>query len=483
VAAFVFLGCIAVILRKQWVQHERLMFPALNPLIDMVSAPGNGTRFLPNFARGPLFWIGFALSFCMIAWNCLNYFMPGFPAFPIYSSRWYWLDRQYPPIHGFLGLFTLFFAYYASLDVLLSIWVFDLLFIAEAGALNELGFTAMSPYYARGVYYWQTAGAFVVLVGSTFWVARRHLADVFQKAWSQKTTIDDSQEWISYRTAVVGLLFGLIFLTIWLMQMGLSIFQSVGLLLSVLFVYVGMARIIADTGLPYTNVPVGPWDLIVPLIGNQNFSPLAHVAYRFSSIVTGHFKGLFLPALVQSGRATEGITNQRRRMPIAIGLAFATSFVICTWFTLYLGYHKGAYNFDSWEITRAAETSFQRTVDVVKKWPKPLNAESAFDGRFFGVGGVAMGLLIYLRHRLPWWPLHPVGLAISGTYLARRTSFTVFLAWLIKFILIKIGGPAVYNRSRPLFVGLLVGYVLGVLFSTTLDMIYFPEQGHAVHRF
>lgn len=482
-AAFVLLACTAVLLRKQWVQHERLMFPAMNPLIDMVSAPGDGTRLLPTFARGYLFWIGFSISFGMIAWNCLSYFMPGFPAFPIYSSKWYWLDRQYPPIHGFLGLFTLFFAYFASLDVLLSIWVFDLLFIAEGGALNQIGLTAISPYYARGVYHWQTAGAFVVLVGSVFWVARRHLMDVFQKAWHQKTNIDDSQEWLSYRTALLGLLFGFVYLTIWLLQIGFTPIQGISLLLTVLFVYVGMARIMADTGLPYTNVPVGAWDLIVPLLGHQHISPLSHVAYRFSSLITGHFKGLFLPALVQSGRISDGIPHHQRRLPYALALSLGVSFVICIWLTLYLGYHTGAYNFDSWEITRAAESSFQKTVDVVKKWPKPLNAESAFDPRFFSVGSIVMGLLIYLRHRLPWWPLHPVGFAISGSYLARRTSFTVFLAWLIKFVLIKIGGATIYNRSRPLFVGLLVGYVLGVLFSTTIDIIWFPEQGHSVHRF
>lgn len=481
-AAFVLFACVAVIMRKQWVQHERLMFPAMNPLIDMVSAPGDGSRYLPNFARGSLFWIGFGIAFGMIAWNCLNYFMPGFPTFPIYRSQWYWLDRQYPPIHGFLGLFTLFFAYFASLDVLLSIWVFDLLFIFEGGALNVLGFTATSPYYARGVYHWQTAGAFVVLVASVFWVSRRHLSDVVIKAWSQKSSIDDSQEWLSYRTALIGLLFGFVYLTIWLTQLGFTFLESIGLLLAVLFAYVGMARIMADTGLPYTNIPVGAWDLFAPLAGHHNLSPLAHVAYRFSSIITGHFKGLFLPALVQAGRVSEGV-SQRRHLPIAIALAFATSLITCIWFTLYLGYHMGAYNFDSWEITRAAEAGMQRTVDVVKKLPKPINAESAFDGRFFSLGGAAMALLIYLRHRLTWWPLHPVGLAISGSYLARRTSFTIFVAWLIKFTLIKIGGPAIYNRSRPLFVGLLVGYVLGVLFSTTLDMIYFPEQGHAVHRY
>ena len=482
-AAFVFFACVAVILRKQWVQHERLMFPAITPLIDMVSAPGDGTRYLPTFARGPLFWIGFGIAFGMIAWNCFSYFMPGFPAFPIYRSQWVWLDRQYPPIHGFIGLFTLFFAYFASLDVLLSIWLFDLLFIAEGGILNQVGFTATSPYYARGVYHWQTAGAFVVLVASVFWVARRHLYDVFQKAWSSKSSVDDSQEWFSYRTALLGLFLGFVYLTIWLVQLGFTPIQGILLLITVLFVYVGMARIMADTGLPYTNVPVGAWDLIAPLMGNQYLSPLSHVAYRFSSLITGHFKGLFLPALVQSGRISDGIPHHQRRLPIALALAFGVSFVVCIWLTLFLGYHTGAYNFDSWEITRAAESGLQKTVDAIKKWPKPLNDESTFDARFFGVGSLVMGLLIYLRHRLPWWPLHPVGFAISGSYLARRTSFTIFLAWLIKFVLIKIGGVKVYKQSHPLFVGLLVGYVLGVLFSTCLDMVYFPEKGHPVHRF
>ncbi len=94
-----------------------------------------------------------------------------------------------------------------------------------------------------------------------------------------------------------------------------------------------------------------------------------------------------------------------------------------------------------------------------------------------------MAALIYLRHRFVWWPLHPVGLAISGSYLARRTAFTIFVAWLIKLVMLKVGGPGFYRKSRPLFVGLLVGYVLGVAFSAGIDMIWFPERGHYVHRY
>ncbi len=76
-----------------------------------------------------------------------------------------------------------------------------------------------------------------------------------------------------------------------------------------------------------------------------------------------------------------------------------------------------------------------------------------------------------------------LGLAISGSYLARRTAFTIFVAWLIKLVMLKVGGPGFYRKSRPLFVGLLVGYVLGVAFSAGIDMIWFPERGHYVHRY
>jgi len=76
-----------------------------------------------------------------------------------------------------------------------------------------------------------------------------------------------------------------------------------------------------------------------------------------------------------------------------------------------------------------------------------------------------------------------VGLAISGSYLARRTSFTIFVAWVIKLVMLKVGGPAVYRKSRPLFIGLLVGYVLGVAFSAWVDVMWFPERGHVVHRY
>ena len=485
-AAFVMLACVAVIFRKQWVQNERLVFPAMAPLIDMASAPGDGKRRLPEFTRSRLFWIGFAIAFGVLAWNCINYFLPGFPRFPIYRSRWYWIDRQLPPIRGYFGIFTVFFSYFASLDVLFSIWFFDLVFIFEGGQLSKWGYKAITPYYRTGVYYWQTFGAFVVFVASAFWVARKHLRDVLMKALGRDPTVDDAHELMSYRAACIGLIGGMAYLFVWLVQMNFDPLKGFLFLLALIFVYTGVAKILADTGMPFTSKPIGTWSMIASFVGRRNISLPTLVAFRFSCLITENFKGLFLPALSHAGRVAEGVPgNQRRRLMGALGLVFIVSLLFNLLFTVWLGYDQGAYNFNSWEITRAAERHFQHTVDALKKPDEPpFYEKSPEEAVFLGIGGLLMAGLIYMRYRFVWWPLHPVGLAISGHFLARRTSFTTFLAWLIKFVMMKIGGPTVYRKSRPLFIGLLVGYILGVALSTGIDMIWFPERGHGgVHRY
>jgi len=328
----------------------------------------------------------------------------------------------------------------------------------------------------------------VVLVCSVFWVARRHLREVFRKALGRSSEVDDQGELLSYRAALIGLVLGLLYMWTWLTRAGFDAVQAAFLLLAVVFTYVGMAKIIADTGLPYTNVPAGPWGLVAPWIGSQGISASTQVAYRFSGILTSHFKGLFLPALTHAGKVAEGVSDRRRQLLVAVSLAFGVSLLVSFVYTLHLGYQEGAYNFNSWEITRAGERHFAWTAKAVKKIllrdvKPPDYVEHPEYISFFALGGALMASLIYMRYRFARWPLHPVGLAISGSYLARLISFTVFLAWVLKLVMLKVGGPSVYRKSRPFFVGLLVGYILGVALSAIIDMIWFPDRGHYVHRY
>jgi len=100
---------------------------------------------------------------------------------------------------------------------------------------------------------------------------------------------------------------------------------------------------------------------------------------------------------------------------------------------------------------------------------------------YMGIGAVGMAVLYFLRLRLPWWPLHPIGLAVNCTYFTQKTFFALFIAWSIKVVVLKIGGVNLFRRSRPFFIGILVGYVIAVMVSTVVDYFFFFGQGHYVH--
>ena len=80
------------------------------------------------------------------------------------------------------------------------------------------------------------------------------------------------------------------------------------------------------------------------------------------------------------------------------------------WMMLTLAYEYGGINLNAGYVQLIAMTPF-RYLDVYLKHPTLPN----FSGWLqTGVAGV-MGTLMFLRHRVLWWPLHSLGLPISAT--------------------------------------------------------------------
>ena len=74
-----------------------------------------------------------------------------------------------------------------------------------------------------------------------------------------------------------------------------------------------------------------------------------------------------------------------------------------------------------------------------------------------GLGAAVMGLLMVARHYLLWWPLHPVGFVVSGTWIMDNVWFSIFLAWMIKAVVLKYAGPGGYRTTRWFFLGIILG--------------------------
>jgi hypothetical protein len=56
--------------------------------------------------------------------------------------------------------------------------------------------------------------------------------------------------------------------------------------------------------------------------------------------------------------------------------------------------------------------------------------------------------------RFVGFPLHPVGRPWASPLPTYRVWFSVFIAWLLKAMILRYGGPRLYLRLRPFFLGL-----------------------------
>ena len=85
---------------------------------------------------------------------------------------------------------------------------------------------------------------------------------------------------------------------------------------------------------------------------------------------------------------------------------------------------------------------------------------------FLGAGLGFSLLLTGLRSQLLWWPLHPVGLAVSSSWAMNYMWFPLFLAWLVKAALLRAGGLRAYRSALPFFFGLILGeFIVGSLWN------------------
>ncbi|MCZ6632792.1 MAG: hypothetical protein O7G87_05255, partial [bacterium] len=113
--------CLCVILRKQWMEHERLAFPIASALLELTGVSGTrGT--LTALVRSQLFRIGFWITFVTICWFIATWFFVAMPRPPIlsgnFASKALPLAPGFPPFMLRFSLLTLVFGYFTNLEVL-----------------------------------------------------------------------------------------------------------------------------------------------------------------------------------------------------------------------------------------------------------------------------------------------------------------------------------------------------------------------------
>ncbi len=481
--------CMVIILRKQWMENERLAFPIATAVLELTGVSGS-TGTLSTLVRSRLFRIGFWLVLGIFCWNIAALFIKALPELDIpmtvHNRKIIRIGKGFPYFAFSMHPMTIAFAYFTKSDVLLSIWVFHLLAILQVGLFNRIGYSiggsdmwcSFDP--AIG---WQSFGGLIVFVCWGLWIARQHLGAVFRKAFTGKGHLEDSGELLSYRTAVYLMLAGCLYLLVWLFQAGMDVLPLLTFWFGTLILYLGMARIIVESGLVFLRGPITAQAFTWHLFGISGLGPASAIALALTYTFFCDGKTWAVTALAHIPRFGMVMNAHRRRTlvpAVLLGTLLGAAAVIA--FILYQGYHvMGSYNFGVvsfngsndggvgiWRFTAARIQQGSFGTD----WNRVM---------FLGIGAAFTGLLFLLRYRFPGFPIHPIGFTISASNVLRSSVTSIFIAWLVKTLILRFGGLNTYRRLTPLFLGLFMGYLAGVGLGIAVDTIWFNGNGHPLN--
>jgi len=454
------------ILRRQWVEHEKLPFPLATVYLEIISEPEPG-RLANRFFRNRAMWLAAGVVFAIHLLNGLSAYVPHVPNIPLtYDVHAAFSEEPFRFLPYYLKLSRVYFlviglGFLVSREVALSLWLFVVLEGVVQMFCTRVGYdvgVSLGPV---------RVGAYLAAAVVILWVARRHLLHVLRCAIGLER--QTRREYASYRASVWGLLICFAICTGWLVCAGLSLFKAAMLVAAIYVVFLVLTRIIAETGLFYVQPGFPLLDMFRGLtwpVGTPRDLALALVP----ALVPRDVRTTTMPYVANSLRL--GDANRRlAKGPFLLVLAAALLLAMfASGYThLKLHYRFGAMRtFYSWARIAAVNEHMVRCNELQLRGPQA----SPTAGQI-GIGAGLYALLSTLRLRFIWWPLHPVGFLTAACWPVRWMWFSLMIAWLCKTAVVRIGGWAVHNRVRPVFLGLAFGEALAVAFWMVVKAVLF----------
>jgi hypothetical protein len=493
---------LALVVHRQWAKHEQLPYPVAEVANTLLPAPG---RTWPDVFRNPLFWVAAVAvgvlhlnNFAATLWpehvvhiprtfdaSPLLELMPTVAAAPSGLN-----DLMQPTV-----FFTVVaFAYFLATDVSLSLGIGPYLLAYIRGLLTRYGV----PYATGGLLHpgpqmFHTFGAYFGSFMGLLVLGRRYYAAVFRRALglSSGDSVDVSAIWGARVFAVSVAVF-------MIMLHSLGVDWPITLIYTALTVmtFLVMGRIFAETGVFFFQPVWYACAILVGVLGIRALDPQTHLILMLLTLVLAHNpRETLMPFVVNALKLLDARRVPLGRTSVWCGAALVLGILVAVPVTLYLQYDQGMNRDDSWAVDYIPTVAFNEAIRDMQRLIAQDRLEEAesISGprRFatmspngpcligFGIGFTAVWLFTLLRLRFSWWPLHPVMFLVWIAYPARAMAFSFLIGWLIKVIVMRYGGPATYQRLKPMMIGLIAGDMLGGVIPMLIGVIHYYITGNS----
>jgi len=444
---FVFL-CLNALVRRQWTEHEKLSYPIAQLPLEMIRMEQS------HLFRNPLMWWGFALAGSLDLWHG---FAELFPVMPDYRFRWEvaplltqrpWNGISWLPVR--IYPFAMGLAYFMPLDLSFSTWFFYLYWKATEVIRVAIGLRASSGYYLAD----QSLGAWLGLGLFALWKARYDIRRIFRDGWTGKKA---PEEPMSPRTATLGLALGTLAVVGFMWRSGVPLWASFGFFAAYYVIVVSLSRMRAELGPPTHDLYYGgPERLIVATFGTRPVGPSGLAGFSLYYWITRDYRCHPSPHQLEAMKLAEPAGLSRRSLSWALMLAALVGTLSTYFIVLPIMYRFGS----AARVTGYSQYLAQEAYARLERWmlhPEGMNADII---QQIAQGfGLTVGLLA-MRHRYLWFPFHPVGLAVAGSWTMSWMWFSVLLSWALKLLFLRTGGIGQYRRFAPFFMGLVLGQFL-----------------------
>ena len=475
--------CINIIVRKQWIEHEKLSYPIIQlPLQMAQSGHAAGSLLEPQqnrFFRNKLMWLGFGIAGALALWNGVNFLYPILPelrtrvrSFQVFTeSPWNAMGR----IPFSLYPFAIGLGFFIPLDLSFSCWFFFWYWrvMRVVGAAIGMRSLPRFPYMNE-----QASGGYLALCVLAIWASRRHLLHVGKTVIGLHTDTarDDSDSPMSYRAAVLCLIGVMAFLVLFCYYGGAEIWVMFVFFVIYYMISIAITRMRAELGTPVHDLHYsGPDEILTRTVGTRRLGRDNLVMFSMFWFINRAYRSHPMPHQLEGFKIMERTHMTMPRIIFALTLAAVLGSLAGFWALIDRGYRLGMEVRAYWpSLSAFGIEPYRRLTGWLQAPEETLIAESGF----MGLGFLLTTVLMLFRMRFVWWPFHPAGFAISTSWGMNVTWSCLFMSWLIKLLILQYGGVVRHRKIAPFFLGLILGeFTVGSLWTIIGIIAGIPTYG------